>query len=52
MGPDEFAPAKHWISMDSPLARALMKKSVDDEVDLKTPAGQAHYFIVKVRYTP
>jgi transcription elongation factor GreB len=50
VGPDEFDPAKHYISMDSPLARALLKKSVDDEVDLKTPAGQAHYYIVKVRY--
>jgi transcription elongation factor GreB len=51
VGPDEFDPAKRWISMDSPMARALMKKSVDDEVEIKTPAGQAHYFILKVRYT-
>jgi len=51
VGPDEFDPAKGYISMDSPLAHALMKKSVEDEVDLKTPAGQAHYFIVKVRYS-
>ncbi|HEX7964928.1 MAG TPA: transcription elongation factor GreB [Gammaproteobacteria bacterium] len=50
VGPDEFDPAKRYISMDSPLARALLKKAVDDEVDLKTPAGQAHYYIVKVRY--
>ena len=51
VGPDEFDPAQRWISMDSPMAKALMKKAVDDEVDIKTPAGQAHFFIVKVRYT-
>lgn len=51
VGPDEFDPAKHWISMDSPLARALLKKAVDDEVQVKLPGGMAHYFIVKVRYS-
>jgi len=50
VGPDEFDPAKHWISMDSPLARALLKKAVDDEVEVKLPGGMAHYFVVKVRY--
>ena len=50
VGPDEFDPVKHYISMDSPLARALLKKAVDDAVRVKTPAGEAHYFIVKVRY--
>lgn len=50
VGPDEFDPDKHYISMDSPLARALLKKAVDDEVRVKTPAGEAHYFILKVRY--
>ena len=50
VGPDEFDPAKHWISMDSPLAKALLKKAVDDQVQVKTPAGEGHYYIVKVRY--
>jgi transcription elongation factor GreB len=50
VGPDEFDPAKGYISMDSPLARALLKKAVDDEVEVKLPAGLAHYFIVRVRY--
>ena len=50
VGPDEFDPAKHWISMDSPLARALLKKAVDDEVAVKLPGGMAHYFIMRVRY--
>ena len=50
VGPDEFDPAKRYISMDSPLARALLKKAVDDEVDVKLPGGLARYYIVKVRY--
>ena len=50
VGPDEFDPAKHWISMDSPLAKALLKKAVDDEVRVKTPSGEGQYYIVKVRY--
>src|SRR5210317_1277609 len=32
VGPDEFDTARGWISMDSPMARALMKKCLDDEV--------------------
>jgi transcription elongation factor GreB len=50
VGPDELDPAKGYISMDSPLARALLKKAVDDEVEVKLPAGLAHYFILRVRY--
>jgi len=50
VGPDEFDPAKRYISMDSPLARALLKKAVDDQVEVKLPAGLSHFFIVKVRY--
>ena len=50
VGPDEFDPAKHCISVDSPLARALLKKAVGDEVHVKTPSGALHCFIVNVRY--
>jgi len=50
VGPDEFDPAQNYISMDSPLARALIKKAVDDEVMVKTPGGEAHYYILRVRY--
>ena len=52
VGPDEFDPARRYISMDSPLARALLKKTVDDQVEVKLPAGLSHFFIVKVRYEP
>jgi len=50
VGPDEFDPEKNWISMDSPMARALMKKAIDDEVEVATPKGERRYLIVDVRY--
>ena len=51
VGPDEFDPAKGWISMDSPMARALLKKQIDDEVSVETPSGQMEYAVVDVRYS-
>lgn len=50
VGPDEFDPSKGWISMDAPLARALIKRSLDDEVVVQTPAGERRYWVVAVRY--
>ena len=52
VGPDEFDPAKNLISMDSPMARALMKKSEGDEVIVKRPKGDARFTILRVRYRP
>jgi len=51
VGPDEFDPAKGWISIDSPMARALLKKCIDDEVVVETPNGTMEYLVVEVRYT-
>jgi len=50
VGPDEFNPQTNCISMDSPVARALMKKSIDDEVIVTTPNGELSYIIVQVSY--
>lgn len=50
VGADEFDPADHCISIDSPLALALLKKTVDDEVEVVTPAGKARYYVVEVSY--
>ncbi len=51
VGPDEFDPAKGWISIDAPLARALLKKTVDDEVRVTLPVGETSYYVVAVRYS-
>ncbi len=50
VGPDEFDSARGWISLDSPLARALMTKRLDDEVVVHTPGGNICYYITAVRY--
>jgi len=50
VGPDEFDSQKDYISMDSPMARALLKKAVDEEVIVQTPKGAIHYWITAVRY--
>mgnify|MGYP003643060616 FL=1 len=51
VGPDEFDDAPEYISMDSPLARALMKKRIDDEVYVSLPKGRQVYCIIAIRYT-
>ena len=50
VGSDEFNPEKHWISLDSPMAKALLKKALDDEVAVETPSGTKRSVIVGVRY--
>lgn len=50
VGPDEFDPDKGWISMDSPMAKALMKKTLDDDVSVTTPEGERHYTVVDIQY--
>jgi transcription elongation factor GreB len=52
VGSDEFDPAKGWISIDSPLARALLKKTVDDKVTVRLPKGEVTHTVVAVRYAP
>ena len=52
VGPDEFDPNQGWISIDSPLARALLKKTSGDDVRVTLPKGEMEYYIVAVRYTP
>ena len=50
VGPDETDARLGWISIDSPLARALLKKRVDDELEAALPGGKARYVIVDARY--
>ncbi|MBI5451576.1 MAG: transcription elongation factor GreB [Gammaproteobacteria bacterium] len=50
VGPDEFDVAHHLISMDSPLARALLKQRLDDQVIVPTPDGDKRYLITDIRY--
>jgi transcription elongation factor GreB len=52
VGPDETDAKLGWISIDSPLARAMLKKRVDDEFEAQLPGGIAHFVIVEVSYVP
>ena len=51
VGPDEFDAKKGWISMDSPVAKALLKKHIDDEVKVETPRGSEHFYISNIHYS-
>jgi transcription elongation factor GreB len=50
VGPDETDATLGLISIDSPLARAALKKRVDDEFEALLPAGRTRFFVVSVRY--
>jgi len=50
VGPDEFDAQRGFISMDSPVAQALMRKSVDDIIVVNTPEGDDELCITAVYY--
>lgn len=50
VGPDETDAKLGHISIDSPLARALLKKRLDDEISAELPGGTTHFLIVSVNY--
>lgn len=52
VGPDEFDAGKGWISLASPMARALLGKRDGDEVLVRRPAGEARFTVLEVSYRP
>jgi transcription elongation factor GreB len=50
VGTDEIDPKLNYISLDSPLAKALLKKSVDDEVVITIAEKQFRSFILQIEY--
>ena len=50
VGPDEIDIEKGDISVDAPLARALLKKQVDDDVSFQSPKGPVHYIVTDISY--
>ena len=55
VGPDEFDSKLGFISMDSPMGKALLGKSLDDEIKItvETKDGllKSSYIINEIRYT-
>lgn len=50
VGPDEFDHEPHYISVDSPLARSLLKRELGDEVEVEVPRGRLVYYIAAIEY--
>lgn len=50
VGYDKIYGRNDYISIDSPMARALWKKSEGDEVSVQTPSGEAIWYVNKITY--
>jgi transcription elongation factor GreB len=50
VGPDEFDFAPDYISVDSPLGRAVLGKGKGSEIAVPTPEGERCYEVTAVRY--
>lgn len=51
VGADETSAVDGFISIDSPLARALLGKRVQSEVSVQLPERQASFQILKIKYS-
>jgi transcription elongation factor GreB len=51
VGPDEFDMSDDYISMDSPLGRALLGRRLDDEVVVELPGGATTFGVVAIDYS-
>ncbi len=52
VGPDETDAAKKWISMDSPVGKSVLSRTVGDEITVRRPKGEVTAEIIEVRNTP
>ncbi|EUB87706.1 transcription elongation factor GreB [Pseudomonas sp. GM30] len=50
VGYDEIYGRNDYISIDSPMARALLKKEEGDEATVQTPTGEATWYINSISY--
>jgi transcription elongation factor GreB len=50
VGKDEIEPTKGYISWISPLAKAMLCKSVGDAVRVVTPKGEEDFEVIDIRY--
>ena len=51
VGPDEFDLAAGKLSMDSPMARSLIGKGLDDEIVVHSPSGERTYYVTQISYS-
>ena len=50
VGPDETDAKRGWISVDSPMALAALKKHADDEFEAELPGGKTQFVVLSVSY--
>jgi transcription elongation factor GreB len=50
VGSDEFDHQEHYISIDSPLAKALLKREHGEEVTVQVPGGTNRYLVTDIEY--
>jgi transcription elongation factor GreB len=50
VGPDEFDPDKNFISIDSPMAKALLRRTEGDEVVVRRPNSTVKFVVTSIRY--
>ena len=50
VGPDELELKLNLISIDSPMARALIGKALDAEVRVATPTGEKTWYVIAIDY--
>ena len=52
VGPDETDAKLSWISIDSPLARAALNKTLEQEFEVELPTGLASFVVLSISYDP
>ncbi|MBS0614455.1 MAG: transcription elongation factor GreB [Proteobacteria bacterium] len=50
VGPDEFDLDVAYLSMDSPMGRALLRRTLDEEISVELPGGARRFVITAVHY--
>lgn len=51
VGSDEFDLARGYLSINSPMARALLGKQSGDEISVRTPKGELEWIVITVAYS-
>lgn len=50
VGPEEIYGEDNFISVDSPMARACLKKEIDDEIIVPVPDGKKTWYVTNIEY--
>jgi transcription elongation factor GreB len=50
VGADEIDPDRNFISIDSPMAKALLRKTEGDDITVRRPNGISVFVVLSVRY--